>query len=194
MKFDERHFQIFHGANKAAPDGIDKNDQIEKFFSRILSELIAMPAYQTRLPCKPVLNIANYFSEEVRSPDDLNDAVFAMSAIIYGLLRERFALQPEITVASHLIDIFDEELITQLSIELSSIPYINCGLDGQGDTLRRVDYSSLSIFGKRFELQIELDDSPIEFEFEEIDDPGSEPKKIEPPQDETNPDESDETE
>ena len=190
MKFDDRHFQIFHGANNAAPDGIASNHQIEKFFNRILSELISMSAYQSRSPCKSVLNIANYFSDEVQSPDDLNDAVFAMNLVIFGLVRERFALQPEISVSNHLKDIFDEDLMTQLSHELSSIPYINCGRDDNGNNLRRLDYSSLSIFGKRFEIQLELDDSPVEFE--EIDDPSSEPKEIPPPQEETDPDESDE--
>ena len=41
MKFDNRHFQIFHGANNGAPDGIASNHQIEKFFNRIPGEPIS---------------------------------------------------------------------------------------------------------------------------------------------------------
>ena len=122
-----------------------------------------MPAYQSRLPCKAILNLANFFSEEVKHSEDLNDAIIAMGAIIYGLVRERFAIQPEIPVANHLKSIFDDDLMTQLSLELSSTPYFNFGFDDQGKSLRRVDYSSISIFGKQFELQIVSEDYPIEF-------------------------------
>ena len=188
MKFDERHFQMFDRNNKSAPDGVLTNRQIERFFQQILGELIAMSAYKNRLPCKTVLRIANYFSDEVRSSTDLNDAIFAMSAMIFGLLRERVAIQPEVTVASHLKEIFDEDLIARLSLELTAIPYTNSGNDKCGDMTQMADYSSLSIFGNRFELQIELDDTPIEFEI--MDDPSSEINKIEPPDDEPEPDES----
>lgn len=185
MKFDERHFQMFDLNKKSAPDGILTNSQIEKFFQQILGELVAMSAYKDRMPCKAVLRIGNYFSEEVRSSTELNNAMFAMSAIIFGLLRERVAIQPEITVASHLKDIFDEDLIAQLSLELNAIPYTNCVDTTCGDVTQMADYSSLSIFGKRFELQIELDDTPLEFEI--LDDPSSEINKIYPPEDEPDP-------
>lgn len=188
MKFDERHFQMFDLNKKSAPDGVLTNSQIEKFFQQILGELVAMSAYKNRMPCKAVLRIANYFSDEVRSSTDLNNAIFAMSAIIFGLLRERVAIQPETTVASHLKDIFDEDLIAQLSLELIAIPYTNCVNTTCGDVTQMADYSSLSIFGKRFELQIELDDTPIEFEI--LDDPSSEINKIHPPEDEPEPDDS----
>ena len=188
MTFDERYFQMFDVNKSFTPDGVLSNSQIEKFFQQILGELIAMSAYKNRLPCKSVLRIANYVSDEVRNLTDLNDAIFALSAIIFGLLRERVAIQPEVTVASHLNDIFDEDLKAQLSLELAAIPYFNFGNNECGFVTQVADYASLSIFGKRFELQIELDDDIIEFDI--VDDPSSEFRKIEPQDDGPEPDDS----
>jgi len=192
MKFDERHFQMFYLTKRYSPDGVFSNKEVERFVDQILAELSAMSAYEDRSPYKPVLRVANYLFDNVQSPDGLGDVALAFMVVIYGLLRERVSIQPEISVANHLKDIFDEELKARLSIELASIPYISHGFDNHGRTICLADYSSVSVFGKRFEQDSSFDDIPIEFEI--IEDSSNEIDKPDTSKDDSatdDPDESD---
>ena len=189
MKFDERHFQMFYLTKRYSPDGVFSNKEVERFVDQILAELTAMSAYEDRSPCKPVLRVANYLYDNVRSPDSLTDVALAFMAVIYGLLRERVSIQPEISVANHLKGIFDEELRARLSIELASIPYASRGFDGQGRMICLADYSSVSVFGKRFEQDSSYEDMPIEFEI--IEDPSDEIDKPDKPDEDSATDDPD---
>lgn len=180
---------MFYLTKRYSPDGLFSNKEVERLVDQILAELTAMSAYEDRSPYKPVSRVANYLLDNVRTPNDLGDVALAFMAVIYGLLRERVSIQPEISVANHLKDIFDEELRARLSIELASIPYVSHGFDDQGRKIYLSDYSSVSIFGKRFDQDSLFEDIPIELEI--IEDPSDEIDKPDKPKDDSAADDPD---
>jgi hypothetical protein len=57
-------------------------------------------------------------------------------------------------MASHLMEVFDKQFFAKLSEDFATMPFVNSGADENTEPTRHIDYSYVSVFGKRFTLEI----------------------------------------
>ena len=154
MIFNERHFQLFYGDQTSAPDGLFRDEKTPELVKKIIQHLHLMQAHQGRYPSKTVLEIINDLGDEIKLDGKADQVYMAFLVVIFGFLRYKFESDPKRVLSSHLKDVFPAKFFTDLLADFGTLPFVISGTDESTEPSRHIDYSYVSVFGKRFTLEI----------------------------------------